>query len=115
MPMVIFLCIRCCGQHRSLGTHVSKPRSVDLDTWTPQSIKLASAWGNHRANAIWEKLKDPSLVRQISESYASVGSGHHHIPTPFCIRFSSALAQNLHSDQLTFPAGTLGSLSGPST
>lgn len=33
-PMVMFICIRCCGIHRSFGTHISKPRSVDLDIWT---------------------------------------------------------------------------------
>lgn len=60
--MVIFLCIRCCGQHRSLGTHISKPRSVDLDTWIPQTIKLASEWGNIRANSVWENRKDPAIA-----------------------------------------------------
>nr|XP_018265375.1 uncharacterized protein I303_01741 [Kwoniella dejecticola CBS 10117]OBR87533.1 hypothetical protein I303_01741 [Kwoniella dejecticola CBS 10117] len=54
-PMVLFLCIRCCGIHRSLGTHISKPRSVDLDLWSPEMISLAREWGNLRGNAIWEK------------------------------------------------------------
>lgn len=71
--MVMFLCIRCCGlvslsqlhslwssadtQHRGLGTHISKPRSVDLDNWAPESIQLAQDWGNARGNAFWERLK----------------------------------------------------------
>ena len=53
-PMVIFLCIKCCGIHRSFGTHISKPRSVDLDIWTPETIALALQWGNERANEMWE-------------------------------------------------------------
>jgi hypothetical protein len=52
--MVMFLCIRCVGIHRGLGTHISKPRSVDLDIWTPETIVLAKQWGNVRGNAIWE-------------------------------------------------------------
>jgi hypothetical protein len=54
--MVIFLCIRCCGIHRSFGTHISKPRSVDLDIWTPETIALALAWGNERGNGVWEGM-----------------------------------------------------------
>jgi len=55
--MVMFVCIRCVGVHRSLGTHISKPRSVDLDIWTPDSIVLAQKWGNERGNAVWEQTK----------------------------------------------------------
>ncbi|EIW71162.1 hypothetical protein TREMEDRAFT_73206 [Tremella mesenterica DSM 1558] len=61
-PMVLFLCIRCVGIHRSLGTHISKPRSVDLDIWTPGSILLAAEWGNERGNAVWERRKPRDLI-----------------------------------------------------
>ncbi|KLT42969.1 hypothetical protein CC85DRAFT_284926 [Cutaneotrichosporon oleaginosum] len=57
VPMVMFLCIRCVGLHRGLGTHISKPRSVDLDNWTPDAVQLAQQWGNERANGVWEALK----------------------------------------------------------
>ncbi|ORX33954.1 hypothetical protein BD324DRAFT_185089 [Kockovaella imperatae] len=60
VPMVLFLCIRCCGLHRGLGTHISKPRSVDLDIWSSDSVLLAQDWGNTRCNEIWEKLKPPN-------------------------------------------------------
>lgn len=42
----VFLCIRCAGIHRNLGVHISRVKSVNLDSWTPEqidvSIKLAT-------------------------------------------------------------------------
>ncbi|SAM09746.1 hypothetical protein [Absidia glauca] len=55
----IFVCIRCSGIHRSMGTHISKVKSVDLDSWIPPQIESMEKWGNERANMYWEaNLKD---------------------------------------------------------
>lgn len=51
----IMLCIECCGVHRSLGTHVSKVRSLRLDRWTPNSVHLLTIIGNRRFNNIFER------------------------------------------------------------
>ncbi|EPQ29405.1 uncharacterized protein PFL1_03160 [Pseudozyma flocculosa PF-1] len=49
-----FLCIRCSGIHRSMGTHISKVKSIDLDIWTPEQMDSMQKWGNKRCNLYWE-------------------------------------------------------------
>lgn len=50
----VFLCIRCAGIHRNLGVHISRVRSVNLDTWTPEQVMSLQNMGNSRARAIYE-------------------------------------------------------------
>ncbi|KAJ1310709.1 hypothetical protein OPQ81_009233 [Rhizoctonia solani] len=55
----VFVCIRCSGIHRSMGTHISKVKSVDLDVWTPEQMASIQKWGNQRANLYWEAHLKP--------------------------------------------------------
>nr|XP_033803112.1 arf-GAP with GTPase, ANK repeat and PH domain-containing protein 1 isoform X3 [Geotrypetes seraphini] len=48
------MCIECSGIHRNLGTHLSRVRSLDLDDWPLELIKVMSSIGNDLANSIWE-------------------------------------------------------------
>ena len=50
----VFLCIRCSGIHRGMGTHISRVKSVDLDSWTDEQMQSMLRWGNARANKYWE-------------------------------------------------------------
>jgi stromal membrane-associated protein len=50
----VFMCIPCSGIHRTLGTHISKVKSTNLDEWTSTWVKHMGAWGNHKANDFWE-------------------------------------------------------------
>lgn len=61
--LAIILCIECSGIHRSLGTHISKVRSLTLDitSFTPDIIELLLLVGNRVSNMVWESKLDPNL------------------------------------------------------
>nr|XP_027803412.1 arf-GAP with coiled-coil, ANK repeat and PH domain-containing protein 3 isoform X3 [Marmota flaviventris] len=50
----VLLCIECSGIHRSLGVHCSKVRSLTLDSWEPELLKLMCELGNSTMNQIYE-------------------------------------------------------------
>lgn len=51
----ITLCIECAGTHRSLGVHLSKVRSLTLDTevWSPEIVQLMLSLGNSSVNSAY--------------------------------------------------------------
>ncbi|XP_034315401.1 arf-GAP with GTPase, ANK repeat and PH domain-containing protein 1-like isoform X12 [Crassostrea angulata] len=48
------VCIECSGIHRNLGTHLSRVRSLDLDEWPPDLVRVMMSIGNGIANSVWE-------------------------------------------------------------
>uniref|UniRef100_A0A3P9A621 Arf-GAP with coiled-coil, ANK repeat and PH domain-containing protein n=1 Tax=Esox lucius TaxID=8010 RepID=A0A3P9A621_ESOLU len=73
----VLLCIECSGIHRSLGVHCSKVRSLTLDSWEPELLKLMCELGNSVINHIYEggceemgvKKPGPSSTRQEKEAW----------------------------------------------
>ncbi|KAJ5085595.1 hypothetical protein N7532_010366 [Penicillium argentinense] len=58
----IVLCIECSGIHRSLGTHISKIRSLTLDvhSFSNDIVEILLQIGNRVSNMIWEATLDQS-------------------------------------------------------
>uniref|UniRef100_A0A8C3A1I3 ArfGAP with RhoGAP domain, ankyrin repeat and PH domain 3 n=1 Tax=Cyclopterus lumpus TaxID=8103 RepID=A0A8C3A1I3_CYCLU len=93
--LCVVICKNCAGQHRGLGTMVSKVQSLKLDTsvWSNEIVQLFIMLGNDRANDFWaarlsvsEELDCDALPDRrrefISQKYRE---GRYRLPHP---RFS---------------------------
>eukprot|EP01126_Amoeba_proteus_P060981 TRINITY_DN8134_c0_g1_i7.p1 TRINITY_DN8134_c0_g1~~TRINITY_DN8134_c0_g1_i7.p1 ORF type:complete len:236 (-),score=46.18 TRINITY_DN8134_c0_g1_i7:197-904(-) len=75
----VFVCIKCVGHHRSLGTHLSTILSLELDEWTdPVIIQHVLNIGNDIANQCW-LYSNPSLKRAKITEFESACSPWEYI------------------------------------
>ncbi|XP_040907249.1 arf-GAP with Rho-GAP domain, ANK repeat and PH domain-containing protein 1 [Toxotes jaculatrix] len=53
--LLLVICQACAGQHRALGSSLSKVRSLKMDNkvWTEPLIQLFVTYGNWLANQVW--------------------------------------------------------------
>lgn len=69
------ICIECSGIHRNMGSHISKVRSLQLDSWPVEYVAVLRAIGNELANKIWEhnapreRKPQPNSERDIKENW----------------------------------------------
>ena len=73
----VTLCIECGGIHRSLGVHVTKVRSITLDMWEPEILKVMAELGNSIVNSILEnqvgdrEKPSPDSMRGVKEVWVT--------------------------------------------
>ncbi|KAJ6007736.1 hypothetical protein N7540_011712 [Penicillium herquei] len=67
--MGIFLCMRCAAIHRKLGTHISKVKSLSMDTWSSEQVDNMKSHGNLLMNKIYNpKNVKPPVPTDIDEA-----------------------------------------------
>lgn len=69
----IFLCMRCAALHRKLGTHVSKVKSLSMDSWSAEQVENMKSVGNVASNKRFNPGSvKPQIPIDIDESEAAI-------------------------------------------
>ncbi|KAL8918101.1 MAG: hypothetical protein Q9208_007541 [Pyrenodesmia sp. 3 TL-2023] len=69
----IFLCMRCASLHRKLGTHISKVKSLSMDSWTNDQVESMRRNGNVTSNKLYNpRNSKPAIPLDVDEVDAAL-------------------------------------------
>lgn len=69
----IFLCMRCAALHRKMGTHVSKVKSLSMDSWAGEQVEMMKSVGNAAGNKKYNPRNvQPTMPIDIDEVEAAM-------------------------------------------
>ena len=72
----VFLCLKCAGIHRSLGSEITLIRSLQIDSWTDNQILYLSKGGNNKFKQNLSEFNiDPNT--QIDSKYKSKAADYY--------------------------------------
>ena len=64
----------CC---RGFGVHMSKVRSVTLDTWEPELVKVMLELGNAAVNRVYEANVDEAVAKRATPTCSRYACSTH--------------------------------------
>ncbi|KAL2827399.1 hypothetical protein BDW59DRAFT_57096 [Aspergillus cavernicola] len=66
-----FLCMRCAALHRKMGTHISKVKSLSMDSWSLEQVDEMKSHGNTIVNKLYNPRNvQPPIPTDIDEADA---------------------------------------------
>ncbi|EKD04653.1 ARF GAP-like zinc finger-containing protein-like protein [Trichosporon asahii var. asahii CBS 8904] len=128
----IFLCVQCASQHRRLGTHNSRVKSVTLDEWTREQVVHMRSIGNTKSNAIFNpderrhppplqvgEERDSELFKYIRRKYElgafKAGAAPALSQVPINSRVTQQQARNVSGGAQSIRSNHTGSTKSPAT
>ncbi|KAH8820868.1 hypothetical protein F5884DRAFT_850114 [Xylogone sp. PMI_703] len=65
----IFICMRCAALHRKMGTHISKVKSLSMDSWSSDQVENMKRTGNVASNRIYNPQNaKPPIPMDVDEA-----------------------------------------------
>lgn len=110
----IFICVKCAGIHRKLGTHITKVKSLTMDSWTKEQVQRMQQCGNRKSNELYnpndakhppptdleESERDSQLERFIRRKYESKRYMDPHAKTHSTSSATTSVSSDLSFNML---------------